>query len=141
MKGRLYWIFVLIFIFNFSGTVLGQADYNFFNTVKQVCKVYNIDIMPDEFRVYRTETYGRVATLSLKSGRNDFDKVMLVGFIAMGKAMLTTNRDMDQVNIVISIPYKEREQIFASAPGDDVKKIIDGRLSIREFIEHSVIFN
>jgi len=73
-------------------------------------------------------------SLTINSARNSFDRVMLIGFYATGKAMLYLKEDIQTVNIIVSVEYKGVENIMATAVKEDILAYVDGKMSSADFV-------
>jgi hypothetical protein len=73
--------------------------------------------------------------VTINSARNNFDRIMLIGFYAAGKAMLYLKEDIQTVNIIVSVEYKGVENIMATAVKDDILAYVEGKMSSAEFVK------
>ncbi|MBL7013780.1 MAG: hypothetical protein ISR83_05130 [Candidatus Marinimicrobia bacterium] len=73
---------LLSLLFLFVGSETLSANYAFKKKIKNVCKSYRITVDASKFDLNQ-DTF----SMTLESGRNDFEMFMLVGFAAAGQAV------------------------------------------------------
>jgi len=125
----------LLVLATFLGTaspVLG--NYRFFSTVQMVCSAYRINVNYEDMNLLQIGDGKEEFSLTLQSARNDFDRIMLIGFYAAGKAVLKYNEPVGMVNMIIDIEFKGTEKIFASASSDDILKYVNSEISSSQFM-------
>ncbi len=114
----------------FSGIAFGNSDY--YSSVQKICNAYQITVDYDRMNLMDLEGGDKEFTLSVKSTRSQFDRVMLIGFYAAGKAM--NKEPIRKVTMVISVEYKGTQNIVASATRENIMKFVDGELTSTEFV-------
>ena len=131
-KLMIYSLIVLLYLSLFSNSAF--ANYKFFYTVKSVCKVYQIKVDMNDMHLEQSYDSKLFFDLKLQSGRNNFDTVLMVGFIAAGKA-LENNPEMqlEGVNISLSFSGHGNGLIIASAGANDIVRLVRGDITAAEF--------
>ncbi len=114
----------------FSGIAFGDSDYC--SSVQKICNAYQITVNCDRMNLTEMEGGDKEFTLSVKSTRGQFDRVMLIGFYAAGKAM--NKEPIRKVTVVISVEYKGTQNIVASATKENIIKFVNGELTSTEFV-------
>ena len=111
-----------------------SANYRMVTTIQKVFKTYNLPISSDQINIIRDSEGNLNITITTRSKRNTFEMVMLIGYISAGYAIKNTGSEVKQVNVIVTIPFKEDESIFTSASGEDVLKLINKEVSTAEFV-------
>ncbi len=83
---------LLSLLFLFVGSETLSANYAFKKKIKHVCKSYRITVDAAKFDLDQN-----TFSMTLESGRNDFEMFMLVGFAASGQAV-AHQQDMGLAN-------------------------------------------
>lgn len=115
-----------------SSVALGNSRY--YSSVQQICKAYQIEVDYNRMSLIETANGAKDFSLTINSARNSFDRVMLIGFYATGKAMLYLKEDIQTVNIIVSVEYKGVENIMATAVKEDILAYVDGKMSSADFV-------
>jgi len=116
----------------FSGIAFGDSDY--YASVQKICNAYQITVDYGRMSLMDLEAGDKEFTLSVKSTRSQFDRVMLIGFYAAGKAMNYHKVPIRKVTVVISVEYKGAQNIVASATRENIMKFVNGELTSTEFV-------
>ena len=125
------------------GTIIGiiliipatvSADSNYFSSVQQICSAYQLSLNYDNMNLRTLADGSEELTINLESARNQFDRVMLIGFYAAGKAMVYHSKPIEKVTVVISVAYKGVENIVANASRENIMKFVNGEISSSEFV-------
>lgn len=106
----------------------------YYSSVQQICNAYQVAVDYNRMSIAEDRDGSTEFTIEMNSARNQFDRVMLVGFYAAGKALEYHGVDLDRVKIIISVEYKGTENIVAVAEKSDIKDFVKGKLSSRDFI-------
>ena len=77
-------LLLVLFIGIFWSEVL-FANYAFYRQVTSTCKSYHIEVSSNEMLL---STDNKNFAINLTSRRNNFEMIMLIGFAAVGKAIL-----------------------------------------------------
>jgi len=91
----------------FAVNVSANSDY--YASVQQICTAYQVS-------------------------RNQFDRIILIGFYAAGKAMTYHSEPIRKVTMVVSVEYKGIQNIVASASKDILVKFVNGEITSSEFV-------
>lgn len=126
------------------------ANYAFYRTVINTCKAYRVDVKENEMSF--TTQDGKIMTfkMNLTSMRNNFDMVLLVGFISAGQAirhqkqlaekMHRSGRKFDakipaEVEISVIIPMaNDNMVVMATASTDLVIQLLEGTINSGGFM-------
>jgi len=115
-----------------SSVALGNSRY--YSSVQQICKAYQIEVDYNRMSLIETANGTKDFSLTINSARNNFDRIMLIGFYAAGKAMLYLREDIQTVNIIVNVEYKSVENIMATAVKEDILAYVDGKMSSADFV-------
>ncbi len=126
------------------------ANYAFYRTVINTCKAYRIDVKEKEMSFSSQDENDLTFKMNLTSMRNNFDMVMLVGFISAGQAiryqqqlaekMQKSGRSFEpevpsKVEISVVIPMSNENMIvLATADSDLVVQLSEGTINSGGFM-------
>ncbi len=142
-------ILIILIFFAISAQPL-FANYAFYRTVINTCKAYRVDVKESAMS-FTTQNGETVAfKLNLKSMRNNFDMVLLVGFMSAGQAirhqqqlaekMQKSGRNFtaelpNEVEISVLVPMSnENMVVMATADVDLVIQLSEGTLNSSGFM-------
>ena len=77
---------------------------------------------------------GTTFDLFLESRRNNFEEVMMVGYIGVGQAMARTNIKVSLINITVSIPKADNMLIMTTAEAQLVERLRVGKIRSSAFM-------
>jgi hypothetical protein len=115
-----------------SGAMFARSD--FCSSVQQICNAYQVAVDFDRMNLTDVGDGKEEFSMTMKSERNQFDRILIIGFYAVGKAMTYHQEPIRKVTVVISVAYKSTENIVASATSENIIKFVNGELSTPEFI-------
>jgi hypothetical protein len=115
-----------------SGMMFAKSD--FCASVQQICNAYQVAVDYDRMNLVEVGEGQEEFSMTMKSERNQFDRILIIGFYAAGKAMTYHQEPIQKVTVIISVAYKSTENIVASATRDNIVKFVNGELSTSEFI-------
>ncbi len=126
------------------------ANYAFYRTVINTCKAYRVEVKEKEMSFTTQSDEKMTFTMNLSSMRNNFDMVLLVGFISAGQAirhqrqlaqkMEKSGRSFSaeiphEVEIAVIVPMSnERMIIIATANADLVVQLSEGTINSAGFM-------
>jgi hypothetical protein len=110
------------------------ANVRFYSLVQQTCQAYRVPVTMEQMELEGLDSENPTFSLMLQSRRNNFEEVMLVGYIAAGQAIHRTGIDVKTINIVVTIPTMDNMILFTAAPIDDVEQLRVGELSSSDFL-------
>ncbi|MFH1851662.1 MAG: hypothetical protein ABIA75_04890 [Candidatus Neomarinimicrobiota bacterium] len=142
-------IFVLLTLLMVSAQPL-FANYAFYRTVVNTCKAYRIDVKESDMSFNIQDEEVMTFKMNLTSMRNNFDMVMLVGFISAGQAIKHQKQLAEklqksgqafeaeipaQVEISVIVPMSNENMIVkATADADLVIQLSDGTINSSGFM-------
>ncbi len=115
-------------------TVNVSANSSYYSSVQQICNAYQVSVEYERMNLATLADGNKEFTMSVKSARNQFDRIMLIGFYAAGKAMTYHNEPIQKVTVVVSVEYKGIENIVASASKENILKFVNGEITSSEFV-------
>lgn len=110
------------------------ANPKLFNSIRQICAAYQIEVNSSDMSLGQRSDGRQELTILINSSRNNFDRAMLIGFYAAGKAIKYFQLNIDVVTIVVNTEYKTDTNIYASSELDKVMSFVDGALPSGEFL-------
>jgi hypothetical protein len=110
------------------------ANSGYYSSVQQICNAYQVPVEYERMNLVTTADGNKEFILSIKSTRNQFDRIMLIAFYAAGKAMTYHNESIRKVKLVVSMEYKGTENITATAGKEDIMKFVRGEITSTDFI-------
>lgn len=133
-KQRSLFILVVICTLLMALSTTGWANPRLFSSIQQICMAYQVKINSADMQMVTHDDGGKELTITTESGRNDFDRIMLIAFYAAGKAMKYHKETINQVTIIVTMEYKGSASVMAMATIDDINKYVDGVCSSSEFV-------
>jgi len=136
MKRRTF-LFILLFL----TAQIAWGNYAFYNTVKKTCEGYRVTIERSDMALEN----GSFA-MTLSSGRNNFEMMMVVGFAAAGQAirqqyyLAEKHADYnpvvpEKISIKVIVPVERNQMtIFAYASSDLVFQLAEGKIETVDFM-------
>ena len=77
---------------------------------------------------------GATFTLALQSRRNNFEEVILVGYIAVSQAIARTGMEVKTINIIVTIPKADNMLLMTTADVGLVEQLRLGKIKSSEFM-------
>ena len=115
------------------------GNYAFKKKVKEVCKSYRIPIESSQLNLGKSEI-----TITMESGRNDFELYMLVGFASAGQA-IAHQKEMNlsnaytpliiSLNVAVPASRDEFNTFSASCSSEMAISLADGNMDSSEFMQ------
>ena len=115
------------------------GNYAFKKKVKNVCKSYRITVETSQLSLDKNEF-----SISLESGRNNFEMFMLVGFASAGHA-ISHQKEMGlanaytpgnvQVSVAVPASKGEYNSFVANCTAEMAISLADGRMDSSEFMQ------
>lgn len=143
MKINKYVIFLLVMQL---GTQLLWANYAFSRKIINTCKYYQIKIDDSNISYVKLGPDSFDLSLNLKSNRNNFEMVMLIGFFSVGQAIKHQQNiknggekfvpellQMTEIKVLVPIS-KNSMTISATADSKTILQLTDGEISSAEFM-------
>ncbi len=124
----------LLLLSSFS---LAQTSSAMYREASKVFKNYRYEIDYADFQMKTYEEDGLTILqllVIIKSGRNSFDKALLVAYGASGSAIDKTKTAIDRVSVVVKVQYKEEVSIAATADASDVLKLYKEEMDVSTFM-------
>ena len=117
-----------------------RANYAFKKKVKAVCSSYRVDVQSSQFLLEPNQF-----TISLESGRNNFEMFMLVGFASAGQAIshqkqmnLSNSYTPSEITVSVAVPISKGEfnTFIASCKSEDAISLANGILDSSVFMQN-----
>ena len=131
-------LFIVLFALIFSADGL-FGNYAFKKKVKTVCKSYRIPVESSQLSLDMDEF-----SITMESGRNNFEMFMLVGFASAGQA-ITHQKQMGlanaympgtvRVSVAVPISKGDFNTFMANCSADMAISLADGRMDSSEFMQ------
>jgi hypothetical protein len=110
------------------------GNLRFFSIVQQVCKSYRVPATLDQMNLEGAESTNPTFNLALQSRRNNFEEVMLVGYIATSQAIARTGVEVKTINITVTIPKADNMLLMTTADMALVEQLRLGEIKSSEFM-------
>ena len=131
-------LFTLLLAIFFSVNFL-FGNYAFKKKVKEVCKSYRIPMESSQLVLGKSEI-----TITMESGRNNFEMYMLVGFASAGQA-IAHQKEMNlsnayipliiSLNVAVPASRDEFNTFSASCSSEMAISLADGLMDSSEFMQ------
>ena len=131
-------LFTLLLVLFFNTNFL-LGNYAFKKKVKEVCKSYRIPMESSQLVLGKSDI-----TITMESGRNNFEMYMLVGFASAGQA-IAHQKEMNlsnayvpliiSLNVAVPASRDEFNTFSASCSSEMAISLADGRMDSSEFMQ------
>lgn len=111
-----------------------RANVPFFTTVLQYCNSYRVNANTVGMNLEGLETGNPAFYLMLPSRRNNFEQVLLVGYMASAQAMARTGLKLKTIHVTIWFPKTGFMIIMSNADVALVEKLRRGEIESHQFI-------
>lgn len=111
-----------------------QANMRFYSIVQQVCKSYRVPTGLDQMKLEEMEGDNPTFHMVLQSRRNNFEEVMLVGYIAASQAIARTGLGIKTIMITVTIPKSDNMMLMTTADVSLVEQLRLGKIKSSEFM-------
>ena len=109
------------------------ANPKYFNQVKKAAKAYRVEASLDKMKIVPDSNGKETFHITLSSNRNNFEMVMLVGYIATGQAM-KSGFEPTAIYVTIDVPLGEGFRLVTTATSDDLKQLLSGKINTAQFV-------
>ncbi|MCH8838957.1 MAG: hypothetical protein IIA60_14380 [Candidatus Marinimicrobia bacterium] len=111
-----------------------QANMRFYSIVQQVCKSYRVPVGLEQMKLEELESDNPTFHMVLQSRRNNFEEVMLVGYIASSQAIARTGLGIKTIMITVTIPKSDNMMLMTTADVSLVEQLRLGKIKSSEFM-------
>ena len=138
-------IFAMVTILVIS-TQFVFANYAFYRKVTNTCKYYRVSVDEKKMALTKNADGSYHFSIEMESLRNNFEMVMLVGFISVGQAMSHqeafakkksgyTAVVPSDTEVTVSIPVSRQSTIItAKATADQIRQLTEGKIDSAGFV-------
>ena len=109
------------------------SSQTYFNEVKKSAKAYRIEVSFENMKIVKDQNGKDAFYITIASNRNNFEMVMLVGYIAAGQAM-KTGFEPSAVFVTIDVPLGEGFRLLTTASTEDLKQLLSGKINTQMFV-------
>ena len=122
------------------------ANYAFYRKVSNTCKFYRVSIDEKKMSLIKNKDGSYNFSIEMESLRNNFEMVMLVGFISVGQAM-SHQESFDKkkpgysaiipgdTEVTVTVPVSRQNTIItAKATADQIRQLSDGKVDTAAFM-------
>ena len=122
------------------------ANYAFYKKVSSTCKYYRVPVDQKKMALTNNADGSYHFSIEMESLRNNFEMVMLVGFISVGQAMSHqeafakkksgyTAVVPSDTEVTVSIPVSRQSTIItAKATADQIRQLTEGKIDSAGFV-------
>ena len=109
------------------------CNQKYFNQVQKAAKAYRVEVSADKMKIVPDEKGKDSFYITLASNRNNFEMVMLVGYIAAGQAM-KTGYVPETVFVSVDVPLGEGFRLVTFATKEDLQQLLLGKINTAQFV-------
>ena len=122
------------------------ANYAFYRKVSNTCKFYRVSIDEKKMSLIKNKDGSYNFSIEMESLRNNFEMVMLVGFISVGQAMSHQESFAKKkpgysaiipgdTEVTVTVPVSRQNTIItAKATADQIRQLSDGKVDTAAFM-------
>lgn len=111
-----------------------RANVRYFTAVLQYCNSYRVDANMVGMNLEGMATENSSFHLMLPSRRNNFEEVLLIGYMASAQAMARTGLELKTIHVTIWFPKTGFMIIMSSADSTMVEKLRQGEIESHQFL-------
>ena len=135
-----------VFIVLMMSSQFAFANYGFYRKVANTCKYYRVTVDEKKMSLTKNKDGSYSFTIEMKSLRNNFEMVMLVGFISVGQAMNHQEKFAkkkpgytaiipEDTDVTVTIPVSRQNTIItAKATAGQIRQLTDGKIDSAGFM-------
>ncbi len=128
------------------GSQFAYANYGFYRKVSNTCKYYRVTVDEKKMALTKNADGSYHFTIEMQSLRNNFEMVMLVGFIAVGQAINHQESFAKKkpgynaivpanTEVTVTIPVSRQNTIItAKATAAQIRQLADGKVDTAGFM-------
>ncbi len=109
------------------------CNQKYFNQVQKAAKAYRVEVSADKMKIVPDEKGKKSFYITLTSNRNNFEMVMLVGYIAAGQAM-KTGYVPETFFVSVDVPLGEGFRLMTTATKEDLQQLLLGKINTAQFV-------
>ena len=138
---------LLLSLLLFQALTIASVESDFYKIVHKVCKAYRVGVGVENMDLNYIDNNKLSFTITLDSRRNNYNMVLMVGFIASGKAIdelfYQNNSKKDfwkEIDVTVQVPLTRNGLVLkAKADALFVVRFARGELSTLEFTDKVII--
>lgn len=127
-------------------TQFAFANYAFYRKVSNTCKFYRVSIDEKKMSLIKNKDGSYNFSIEMESLRNNFEMVMLVGFISVGQAMSHQESFAKKkpgysaiipgdTEVTVTVPVSRQNTVItAKATADQIRQLSDGKVDTAAFM-------
>ena len=135
-----------VFIVLVMSSQFAFANYGFYRKVANTCKYYRVTVDEKKMSLTKNKDDSYSFSIEMKSLRNNFEMVMLVGFISVGQAMNHQEKFAkkkpgytaiipEDTDVTVTIPVSRQNTIItAKATAGQIRQLTDGKIDSAGFM-------
>ena len=135
-----------VFIVLMMSSQFAFANYGFYRKVANTCKYYRVTVDEKKMSLTKNKDASYSFSIEMKSLRNNFEMVMLVGFISVGQAMNHQEKFAkkkpgytaiipEDTDVTVTIPVSRQNTIItAKATAGQIRQLTDGKIDSAGFM-------
>ena len=135
-----------VFIVLVMSSQFAFANYGFYRKVANTCKYYRVTVDENKMSLTKNKDGSYSFSIEMKSLRNNFEMVMLVGFISVGQAMNHQEKFAkkkpgytaiipEDTDVTVTIPVSRQNTIItAKATAGQIRQLTDGKIDSAGFM-------
>jgi len=122
---------LLIIIFFSITNVFASQKY--FSQIQKTAKNYSVEINYNQIKSIVSNNGSVSLNIELTSNRNNFEMVMLVGYISAGTA-LKSGMKFNDVIVTVNVPLGDGFKLVTKSKITELKQLIDGKINTSQFV-------
>jgi len=135
-----------VFIVLVMSSQFAFANYGFYRKVTNTCKYYRVTVDEKKMSLTKNKNGSYSFSIEMESLRNNFEMVMLVGFISVGQAMNHQEKFAkkkpeytaiipEDTDVTVTIPVSRQNTIItAKATAGQIRQLTDGKIDSAGFM-------
>ena len=109
------------------------ANVKFYTIVQQICRSYRVPVDQAQMTL-NYPAGGTTFDLALRSRRNNYQEVLLVGYIASSQAIARTGVEVQTISVTVSVPGADNMVLMTTADAEMLGDLRLGKIKSSQFL-------
>ena len=122
--------FLIIIFFSITHVFASQK---YFSQIQKTAKNYRVEINSNQIKSVISNNGSVSLNIELTSNRNNFEMVMLVGYISAGSAF-KSGMQFNDVIVTVNVPLGDGFKLVTKSKIAELKQLMDGKINTSQFV-------
>ena len=109
------------------------ASQKYLAQIQKTAKNYRVELKSNEIKSVVSNSGLVTLNIDLQSNRNNFEMVMLVGYISAGTAF-KSGMKLNDVIVTVNVPLGDGFKLVTKSNITELKQLMDGKINTSQFV-------